>query len=204
MEGLEMVCYEKNRDVGGTWLENRYPGCACDIPSVNYQFSWKIKLWSHYYSYSPEIWEYLKSRVFETRPARFERLQRQAHALCQLRRRIRPLQQASSGYWCWELGRADCRGHTAKGSASLPLGTISDMDYRRLRTNLGRKERSKFPMCVLLSKQLLKSTNVSQIAGNSSNTSKRTPRNISNTASRLKTSSISASNSSSKVAKKPV
>ncbi|RYN27305.1 putative sterigmatocystin biosynthesis monooxygenase [Alternaria arborescens] len=61
MESLEIVCYEKNRDVGGTWLENRYPGCACDIPSVNYQFSWKIKLWSHYYSYSPEIWEYLKS-----------------------------------------------------------------------------------------------------------------------------------------------
>jgi cation diffusion facilitator CzcD-associated flavoprotein CzcO len=60
MENLEMVCYEKNRDIGGTWLENRYPGCACDIPSVNYQFSWKIKLWSHYYSFSPEIWEYLK------------------------------------------------------------------------------------------------------------------------------------------------
>jgi len=27
---------------------------------VNYQFSWKIKLWSHYYSFSPEIWRYLK------------------------------------------------------------------------------------------------------------------------------------------------
>lgn len=27
---------------------------------MNYQFSWKIKLWSHYYSYSPEIWRYLK------------------------------------------------------------------------------------------------------------------------------------------------
>ncbi|KAJ8118859.1 hypothetical protein OPT61_g257 [Boeremia exigua] len=61
MEEMEMVCYEKNHDIGGTWLENRYPGCACDIPSVNYQFSWKIKLWSHYYSYAPEIWEYLKS-----------------------------------------------------------------------------------------------------------------------------------------------
>lgn len=24
------------------------------------QFSWKIKIWSHYYSYAPEIWEYLK------------------------------------------------------------------------------------------------------------------------------------------------
>ncbi|KAF2733825.1 FAD/NAD(P)-binding domain-containing protein [Polyplosphaeria fusca] len=60
MNNLEIVCYEKNRDIGGTWLENRYPGCACDIPSANYQFSWKIKLWSHYYSYAPEIWEYLK------------------------------------------------------------------------------------------------------------------------------------------------
>lgn len=60
MTNVEIVCYEKNHDVGGTWLENRYPGCACDIPSVNYQFTWKIKLWSHYYSYAPEIWEYLK------------------------------------------------------------------------------------------------------------------------------------------------
>ncbi|KAL9086276.1 MAG: hypothetical protein Q9165_007191 [Trypethelium subeluteriae] len=61
MENMEMCCYEKNADIGGTWLENRYPGCACDIPSVNYQFSWKIKPWTHFYSYSPEIWEYLKS-----------------------------------------------------------------------------------------------------------------------------------------------
>jgi cation diffusion facilitator CzcD-associated flavoprotein CzcO len=60
MQNLNIVCYEKNHDIGGTWLENRYPGCACDIPSVNYQFSWRIKLWSHYYSYAPEIWEYLK------------------------------------------------------------------------------------------------------------------------------------------------
>lgn len=28
---LEIRCYEKNADVGGTWLENRYPGCACDV-----------------------------------------------------------------------------------------------------------------------------------------------------------------------------
>ena len=60
MENMDICCYEKNADIGGTWLENRYPGCACDIPSVNYQFSWKIKLWTHYYSFSPEIWEYLK------------------------------------------------------------------------------------------------------------------------------------------------
>lgn len=28
---LEIRCYEKNEEVGGTWLENRYPGCACDV-----------------------------------------------------------------------------------------------------------------------------------------------------------------------------
>lgn len=33
LENIEVVVYEKNNDVGGTWLENRYPGCTCDIPS---------------------------------------------------------------------------------------------------------------------------------------------------------------------------
>ncbi|GAB7356964.1 hypothetical protein MBLNU459_g7804t1 [Dothideomycetes sp. NU459] len=60
LQNVNITVYEKNKDVGGTWLENRYPGCACDIPSVNYQFSWNIKVWSHYYAYSPEIWRYLK------------------------------------------------------------------------------------------------------------------------------------------------
>lgn len=27
--GVNLRCYEKNPDVGGTWYENRYPGCAC-------------------------------------------------------------------------------------------------------------------------------------------------------------------------------
>lgn len=57
---LEIQCYEKNEDIGGTWLENRYPGCACDIPSVVYQFPWRPASWSKYYSYSPEIWKYVK------------------------------------------------------------------------------------------------------------------------------------------------
>lgn len=28
---IELVIYEKNADIGGTWFENRYPGCACDV-----------------------------------------------------------------------------------------------------------------------------------------------------------------------------
>lgn len=59
---IEIKCFEKNRDVGGTWFENRYPGCACDGPSATYQFPWRPNPdWTRFYSGSKEIWEYLKA-----------------------------------------------------------------------------------------------------------------------------------------------
>jgi hypothetical protein len=32
LRNIDLKIYEKNAGVGGTWWENRYPGCACDIP----------------------------------------------------------------------------------------------------------------------------------------------------------------------------
>ncbi|KAI1412587.1 FAD/NAD(P)-binding domain-containing protein [Hypoxylon sp. FL1857] len=65
MTNYEHVIYEKNEKVGGTWFENRYPGCRCDIPSHNYQFSWRPNPeWSNFFSPAPEIEEYL-SRICE-------------------------------------------------------------------------------------------------------------------------------------------
>ncbi|CAH0020174.1 unnamed protein product [Clonostachys rhizophaga] len=64
LNNASLVCYDKNSDIGGTWLENRYPGCACDIPSVNYQFAWaRNPSWTHFYSYAKEIWQYLRDVV---------------------------------------------------------------------------------------------------------------------------------------------
>lgn len=64
MENVSFVCYDKNSEIGGTWLENRYPGCACDIPSPDYQFTWaRNPNWSHFYSSSPEIWRYFRDCV---------------------------------------------------------------------------------------------------------------------------------------------
>jgi cation diffusion facilitator CzcD-associated flavoprotein CzcO len=40
LENVEYVVYEKNADVGGTWLESRYPGCSCDIPAHSYSYPW--------------------------------------------------------------------------------------------------------------------------------------------------------------------
>ena len=38
--GIEdFVVLEKADDVGGTWRDNSYPGCACDVPSHLYSFS---------------------------------------------------------------------------------------------------------------------------------------------------------------------
>ncbi|TVY68915.1 putative sterigmatocystin biosynthesis monooxygenase [Lachnellula suecica] len=61
LKDVKVTIYEKNADVGGTWLENRYPGCACDIPSHSYQFKWhRNPSWSQFYSGSEEIWRYFK------------------------------------------------------------------------------------------------------------------------------------------------
>lgn len=38
-----MQIYEKNEGVGGTWFENTYPGCACDVPAHNYTYSFEPK-----------------------------------------------------------------------------------------------------------------------------------------------------------------
>ncbi|KIH88733.1 dimethylaniline monooxygenase [Sporothrix brasiliensis 5110] len=62
MKHIEVVVYEKNGGVAGTWLENRYPGCACDIPSHNYQYSWAPNPeWSEYYASQQEIRAYLET-----------------------------------------------------------------------------------------------------------------------------------------------
>lgn len=56
----DFTIYEKNDGVGGTWHENRYPGCRCDVPSHNYQFSWRPNPeWSNFHSPAEEIRQYL-------------------------------------------------------------------------------------------------------------------------------------------------
>jgi cation diffusion facilitator CzcD-associated flavoprotein CzcO len=61
-EGREdFVILEKAADVGGTWRDNTYPGCACDIPSHMYSFSFEQNPgWSRAYSPQPEIWDYMR------------------------------------------------------------------------------------------------------------------------------------------------
>ncbi|PRX47220.1 cation diffusion facilitator CzcD-associated flavoprotein CzcO [Prauserella shujinwangii] len=62
----DFVILEKADDLGGTWRDNTYPGCACDIRSHMYSFSFAQNPdWSRSFSGQPEIWAYLR-RVADT------------------------------------------------------------------------------------------------------------------------------------------
>jgi cation diffusion facilitator CzcD-associated flavoprotein CzcO len=67
----DFVIIEKADEVGGTWRENTYPGCACDVPSHLYSYSYALNPdWTRSYSYQPEIQEYLRriADEFDLRP----------------------------------------------------------------------------------------------------------------------------------------
>ncbi len=56
----DFVVLEKARQLGGTWRENTYPGCACDVPSLLYSYSYERKSnWSRVFAEQPQIQSYL-------------------------------------------------------------------------------------------------------------------------------------------------
>ncbi len=61
-DGIEdFVILERADDLGGTWRDNTYPGCACDIPSILYSLSDEQNpRWSQLFAPAGEIWEYLR------------------------------------------------------------------------------------------------------------------------------------------------
>ncbi|HKP89499.1 MAG TPA: NAD(P)/FAD-dependent oxidoreductase [Thermoleophilaceae bacterium] len=61
-EGIEdFVVLERAGEVGGTWRDNTYPGCQCDIPSALYSFSFAPNPdWTRFYPLQTEIKDYLR------------------------------------------------------------------------------------------------------------------------------------------------
>jgi len=61
-EGIEdFVVLEAAADTGGTWRDNTYPGCRCDVPSHLYSFSYAPNPnWSSTFSPQAEIWDYMR------------------------------------------------------------------------------------------------------------------------------------------------
>ncbi|MEM1333934.1 MAG: NAD(P)/FAD-dependent oxidoreductase [Actinomycetota bacterium] len=70
--GVAVTVFEKNDDVGGTWLENTYPGCRVDVTNHVYSYSFAQRNdWPYYFSPQPELLEYFRACAdeFDVRPA---------------------------------------------------------------------------------------------------------------------------------------
>lgn len=67
----DMVILEKADAVGGTWRQNRYPGCACDVAVALYQFSFfPSARWNYLFPRAPELQQYAEDMAdaFQLRP----------------------------------------------------------------------------------------------------------------------------------------
>ena len=59
--GVPFTIYEKNADVGGTWLENTYPGARVDVSNHLYSYSFAQKLdWPQHFSTQESLLEYFR------------------------------------------------------------------------------------------------------------------------------------------------
>ncbi|EXJ84555.1 cyclohexanone monooxygenase [Capronia epimyces CBS 606.96] len=77
-EKFSLTVYEKNSECSGTWHENTYPGCACDVPAHNYTYSWEPKYdWSAVYAKAPEINQYFNDFAKKNRLEEYIKLQHQ-------------------------------------------------------------------------------------------------------------------------------
>lgn len=54
----EFVIFEQAADIGGTWRDNQYPGCAVDIHSHVYSFSFLKHDWPETHASQPELYAY--------------------------------------------------------------------------------------------------------------------------------------------------
>jgi cation diffusion facilitator CzcD-associated flavoprotein CzcO len=57
----DFLILEKASDLGGTWRDNTYPGCGCDVPAHLYSYSFaQNPHWTRAYARQPEILAYLR------------------------------------------------------------------------------------------------------------------------------------------------
>jgi 4-hydroxyacetophenone monooxygenase len=125
--GIPFEVLEKNPDVGGTWLENRYPGCAVDTPNHFYSYSFHVNNhWTRHFSRRDEILAYIHDvvRTYDLRP------------------HIRFGVEVSAAQWDEAAHVWRVQWHTAQGGASSEQGEIA---CQSLITAVGQLNRPSVP-----------------------------------------------------------
>ncbi|ETS77313.1 hypothetical protein PFICI_11187 [Pestalotiopsis fici W106-1] len=120
LRNIDLQIYDKNDGVGGTWWVNRYPGCACDVPSHSYQYSFEPNPdWSNLYAPRAEIHAYLDRVAEKYGVKRFVKLRHEVLS-CEW--------DASSQKWILDIRRLET-GEVFKDEAHVLIsakGNLSD------------------------------------------------------------------------------
>jgi cation diffusion facilitator CzcD-associated flavoprotein CzcO len=144
-QGIPFELFEKSAHLGGTWFDNNYPGCACDVPSHLYSYSFLPNpWWSERNSLQLEILQYLQ-RVVDT---------------FGLKQHTRLQMELVDGRWddeekCW-IARIKhcCNNNTASDSKPTTVGdsdggsdgdTITTHRFSALVIATGQLNKPKFP-----------------------------------------------------------
>ena len=116
--GIPFIIYEKNKTVGGTWLENSYPGCGVDTPNHFYSLSFEpYHDWPDHFSKRDQLWAYL------------ERLADQYD----LRRHIRFETEVTAARYdetraLWSVTARDAAGHEETLDANVVISAVGQLN----------------------------------------------------------------------------
>jgi len=126
--GIPYVVVEKNDGVGGTWLENSYPGCRVDVANHFYSYSFEPNHdWPEFFSQRPELRQY-----FEECARRYG-----------VREHIRFSTEVLAARWdeaasCWRVSLRTPHGDETL-SASAVISAVGQLNRPRLPDIPGRE-----------------------------------------------------------------
>ncbi len=62
-DGVPFTVFEQSAGPGGTWWDNTYPGCECDVPIVFYAYSFRAHPWTRTHASQREIQSYVQAVI---------------------------------------------------------------------------------------------------------------------------------------------
>ncbi|WP_124713673.1 flavin-containing monooxygenase [Mycolicibacterium nivoides] len=108
-EGVHFEIFDRNDEVGGTWLTTRYPGIGVDTPSAYYSLSREVNPdWSNYYPQGAEYQAYLVSLADKH----------------DLRRHIRFGTEVEALWWDEQRQQWEIHSRRADGTRSIDYATV--------------------------------------------------------------------------------
>src|ERR1700746_3752809 len=112
--GIDFVILEKDEDLGGTWLENVYPGCGVDTPGHLYTFSFapNPELTS-YFAKRGEVHAYIDGLASQFDIKRHIRFNTEV---------VRARYQAADGQW--HIDVRDANGHAESLRANVVITAV--------------------------------------------------------------------------------